>query len=455
MKRATPKLDGKSALTARGVAWHVLERVDRDRAFAELVLHAALRDSDLERRDRALATELCYGTLRLRGRVDAALGQTLNRPLQRIEPRLKSLLRLGAYQILELEGLRNAAIVDESVKLARSRGLDRASGLVNAALRAVVRRVESGDLRYPDPQEDPLGYLRDWGSLPEWLAERWLQEFGFAEASALAEACTRAPPRTVRVSPGVDRGEVVARLGGRLGRYAPDAVTNLARDPVRDPAFAAGEITVQDEASQLVPLLLGAEQGETVVDCCAAPGTKAVQLAQQVGPHGEVVALELHRNRLQLIYRAASRLRLENLRVLQRDAAKGFDLQGRMRFSRILVDAPCTGLGTLRRNPDARWGLDPREIPRAADRSTALLRSCARYVESGGVLVYSVCTFTPEETTGVVGRFLEVHTDFKQEDARPYLPEAAGPLVDRTGALATFPHRHGCDGFFAVRLVKT
>ncbi len=451
----TYKLDPKLARTARGLAWHVLERVERDRAFAELALHAALRDSDLAKRDRALATELCYGTLRLRGRLDAALAQALDRPLNRVEPRVWSLLRLGAYQLLELDGVRNASVVDESVKLARNRGLERASGFVNAVLRALARRVEGEGVRYPDPKLDPAGYLRDWGSLPEWLADRWLSQFGLEQATALAEACTRAPPRSVRVSPGVDADEVARRLGGRRGRFGPDTITGLTRDPVRDPGFARGEHTVQDEASQLVPLLLGAQPGDTVVDCCAAPGTKAVQLAQQVGPGGEVVALELHRNRLALIHQAARRLRLSNLRVLQRDAAKGFDLQGKLRFSGILVDAPCTGLGTLRRNPDARWRLVRGEVPRAAERSLSLLSSCARYVESGGVLVYSVCTFTPEETSGVVARFLESHSDFKQEDARAHLPAAAADLVDRSGALATFPHRHRCDGFYAARLVRT
>ncbi len=204
-----------------------------------------------------------------------------------------------------------------------------------------------------------------------------------------------------------------------------------------------------------IPTVWAATGSRPPVPHAAHAATAAVQLAQQVGPRGEVVALELHRSRLALIHKAASRLGLSNLRVLQRDAAKGFDLQGRIRFSHILVDAPCTGLGTLRRNPDARWRLRPEEIDRSADRSYALLRSCARYVESGGVLVYSVCTFSPEETSGVVGRFLETHADFKQEDVRAHLPETAGELVDKSGALATFPHRHGCDGFFAARLVKT
>ncbi len=432
----------------------MLERVSRDRAFAELALHGALRDSDLPRRDRALATELVYGTLRLRGRLDAVLAQTLDRPLKRVEPRLLNLLRLGTYQIVCLERMPNSAVVNESVELARARDLARAASFVNAVLRQVCRRSEAGSLSFPKLHDDPLGHLVQWGSLPDWLAERWLQQFGPGRAAALAEACTRAPPRTIRVSAGFDRDATASRLRGRPTRYAPSGVTGLGRDPVADPGFLRGEFTVQDEASQLVPLLLDAQPGQTVVDCCAAPGTKSVQLAEQVGPKGEVIALELHPSRLSLIHRAAGRLGLSNLRVLPRDAAKGFDLQGKLRFPGILVDAPCSGLGTLRRNPDARWRLRPEEIERGARRGLAILSSAARYVENGGALVYSVCTFTPEETTGVIAGFLGSHPDFRIDDPRPYLSPAAAELVDEANALVTLPQEHGCDGFWAVRLVR-
>jgi len=429
-------------------------RVERDRAFADLVLHAALRDSGLERRERAFATELAYGCLRLRGRIDAVLGQCLDRDLASSQSGVRNLLRLGAYQILFLSRVRNAAAVSETVELARAKGMEYAAGFLNAVLRQLARRAQAGRLDFPDPKEDPVGHLTDWGSLPAWLAERWLAELGPRDALALAEVCTKAPPRTIRVSAGVDREAVARRLRGRPCRFAPQGVTGLQLDPVLDPGFERGEHSVQDEASQLMPLMLGAESGESVVDCCAAPGGKAVQLAEQVGPKGEVIALELHDTRLALIRRAARRLRLENLRVLQRDASKSFDLRGQLRFKRILVDAPCSGLGTLRRNPDARWRVLPEDLPRWAERGLALLSSAARYVEDGGVLVYSVCTHTPEETVTLITRFLEQQSDFRLDDPRPYLPPAAAVLVDSAGALRTWPHRHGCDGFYAVRLVK-
>jgi 16S rRNA (cytosine967-C5)-methyltransferase len=248
------------------------------------------------------------------------LEQSLDRPLHRVEPRLQSLLRLGTYQVLCLD-IHPAAVVDESVKLARGNGMERSASFVNAVLRQVCRRVEARKLEFPSLADDPKGHLVHWGSLPEWLAERWLAQLGAEGAAALAQACNKAPPRTIRLSAGVDPEAVTRRLGGRATRWAPAGVTGLARDPVSDPGFERGDFTVQDEASQLVPLLLGAEPGECVVDCCAAPGTKSAQLAEIVGPKGEVIALELHASRLSLIWRSAGRLGLRNLRVLERDAA--------------------------------------------------------------------------------------------------------------------------------------
>jgi 16S rRNA (cytosine967-C5)-methyltransferase len=438
--------------TARAIAWEVLVRVERDGAFADRALDALLKDAPIDRRDRALATELAYGALRTRGRLDAALRTVLDKPLDRLERRVANLLRLGAYQILYLDAVPDAAAVSECVQLARVAGLDWASGLVNAVLRQVARRRDS--LPEPDRDADPAAFLCDACSIPRWLAERWLAELGLLEAEALARSQLEAPPRTVRLSPGVDAQAVLRRLGGRRCRFAPDGLTDLAGDPLRDPGFARGELTPQDEASQLVPLLLGDVREQTVVDACAAPGTKSVQLAQAVGPKGEVIALDRHASRLGLIHRAAQRLGLANLRILERDAARGFDLQGRLRFRHILVDAPCSGLGALRRNPDARWRIGPEEIPRLADGALELLRSAARYVDEGGALAYSVCTGTPEETGQVVARFLRREPAFRLDDPRPWLPAAAHELVDAGGALRTLPHRHGCDGFFACRLVR-
>jgi 16S rRNA (cytosine967-C5)-methyltransferase len=430
----------------------VLVRVERDGAYADLVLHSQLQRSDMQRRDRALATELSYGTLRMRGRVDYVLQHVLDRDLDKLEPRARNLLRLGAYQVLFCTGIRDSAAVSESVELAKRTGLERAAGLVNAVLRQVAKNALS--IRYPDFEEDPIAYLMHWGSLPRWIAERWLETLGPMDARALAEASLRHPPRTVRVSQGADLDAVSRRLHGRRCRFAPRGVTDLRFDPVGAPGFPQGEFAVQDEASQLVPLLLGAMEGDTVVDCCAAPGGKACQLAEQVGPKGEVIAFDIHRGRLGLISREATRLGLSNLRPLERDAVQGFDLRGQQKFKRILVDAPCTGLGVLRRNPDARWRLSPEDIPRMAERQLALLRSVCRYLDDEGALVYSVCSVDPAETTGVVSQLLESESGLRVDDPRPFLPEAAHVLVGEDEALQTLPHEHGCDGFYAVRLVR-
>ena len=332
--------------------------------------------------------------------------------------------------------------------------LARATGLTNAVLRSLARLVESGELRFPALADDPVGHLSQWLSLPRWLAERWLAELGPQSAAALAETCLGPPPRTVRVALHVDRDALARELRGQPTRFAPRGITGLARDPVGESTFTRGEISVQDEASQLVPLLLGAGSGDVVVDCCAAPGTKTAQLAELVGERGEVIALELHESRIGLIRRALERTGARNVRVLQRDVRQGFDLQGPLQYRYLLVDAPCSGLGTLRRNPDARWRLTPEDVGRSAEGALAILTSVARYAGPGGVVVYSVCTFTPEETSQVVESFLASHPDFRLDDPRRFLPESAEKLVDADLAMRTWPHLHGCDGFYAVRLVK-
>ena len=435
------------------MALRVLDRVEQEAAYADLALHGELSKARLEPRHRALATELSYGSLRLRGRLDASLAQVCDRELSGLDPTVRNTLRLGAYQLLFLSRIHDGAAVDESVKLARAAGHSRATGFVNAVLRRLAK--DRDRLQFPVLEQDPLGFLETVGSLPKWLAERWLSELGPKEAAELAKACNRRPPRTVRVSPGSDPQALAKHLDGKLCRYAPHGITDLSRDPLGDASFKRGQITLQDEASQLVVQLLDPRPDEAVLDCCAAPGTKTAQIAQAVGPRGEVVALELHSRRLSLIHGNLERHGLANTRVLQRDATGILDLRGKTRFSKILVDAPCTGLGVLARNPDARWRLQPEDISRSAELQLKLLESAGRYTERGGVCVYSVCTLTPEETSGVTEAFLARNSEFKISNAAEFLKPEANELVDSSGALRTWPHRHSCDGFYAVRLQRS
>lgn len=434
----------------------MLERVQRAGAYADLALHGALATSPLPAGDRAFAMDLVYGTLRWRNRIDFLLRHVLDRDLERLEPLVASALRLGAYQIACAERVPSRAAVDESVRCLRAAGLERATGLANAVLRRLA--AEHADIALPALADDPVGHLTFTLSLPEWIAERWLAAFGPEEAAALARASNEAPPLTVRANP--QRVRPAALLEELRARFPEAAPCRHARgglrlgrrgNPALDPAFRAGRFTVQDEASQLVAALVGAAPGERVLDACAAPGGKASALAERVGERGRVVALDRHARRLDLLRRDARRLGLQNLDVHCRDAAQPLLDLGV--FDRALVDAPCSGLGTLRRNPDARWRVQPRDPERLARAQGALLRAAAAVVGPGGALVYSTCTLLPEENEEVVESFLADTPEFRLAPPEA-LPDDVRGVLGSDGTLRCLPHRHDTDGFFAARLER-
>jgi len=443
---------------ARQLALRVLERVERAGAYADVLLHALLGRGDLAAADRAFATDLVQGTLRWRGHLDFLLAQVLDRDQGKLEPLVANALRLGAYQIVLSQGRTPPQVaVDESVRCVRAAGAERATGLVNAVLRRLAAEYKT--IALPDPERDPLGFLIHALSLPAWLAARWLEIHGPEEAVALARACNEIPPLVVRANRlRADRDALLAELRERFPeaeacRFARDGVRLGRRgNPALDPAFLAGRFTVQDEASQLVAALVDPRAGDRVLDVCAAPGGKATALAERLAGEGLVVALDRHARRLDLVSRHARRLGLENLRCTVRDAARPLaDLCSERGFDRVLVDAPCSGLGTLRRNPDARWRIGPAEPARLAETQLAILRQAAATLVPGGVLVYSTCTLLPEENESTVEAFLAEAPRFRQmgpEEA----PDEARPLVGPDGFFRSFPHRHDADGFFAARL---
>jgi len=443
----------------RLLALRVLERVERSGAFADLMLHAALGRSRLAAPDRAFATELVYGTLRWRGRLDFLLSKVVDRRLDRLDSYVANALRLGAYQLVVAERVPVTAAVDESVRCVRAAGLERATGLVNAVLRRLAERHRAIEL--PALEADPLAHLTHVLSLPAWLAERWLALYGPEEAAALAQASNRPPPLTVRANPHrQSRDELLAELRARFPeaeacRHAPRGIV-LGRRGVAalDPAFSEGRFTVQDEAAQLVVSLLDPRPGERVLDLCAAPGGKATAIAEDVGRDGAVVAVDRHAGRLDLVRRAARRLGLPGLTALVRDATRPLaDLAADGPFDRVLVDAPCSGLGTLRRNSDARWRVAPDDPARLAEAQRAMLAQAARVLRPGGVLVYSTCTMLPEENEEVLQAFLADAGDFALTP-REALPGPVRELVGGDGLLRTTPHRHDMDGFVAARLER-
>ena len=445
---------------ARALALRVLQRVEESGAYADLALHAALTRSQLDARDRAFATELVYGTLRWRGRLDFLLAQVTGRPLARLEHHIVQVLRLGAYQLVFCDRVPDAAAVSESVRLAHDAGAGRAAGLVNAALRRLAR--ERNAIALPTLAEDPVAHLMHALSFPRWIAERWIAAFGAQEAAALADASNATPPRTLRANRRrIGRDALLAELRERFPlasacRFAPVGVTVGRRgDPADDPAFQEGRMTVQDEASQLVVELLDPQPGERVLDACAAPGAKATAIAERVGDAGQVVALDRNERRLGLVARDAARLGLDNLRVLRADAT-AVEIEGidGMRFDRILVDAPCSGLGALRRNPDARWRVQPDAIAQLAAVQGAILGAVAKRLKPGGTLVYSTCTLCPEENDDVVNGLLASVPELRRASAAT-IPPSLRALVGPDAVLRCWPQHHDTDGFFAARIERS
>lgn len=450
-----PSVAPSDALSARTLALEVLLRVHGGGAFADVTLASALATSELATRDRAFASRLVYGTLAWQRRLDWQLAHLANRDPATLEPPVLAILRLGLHQITLLDRVPDHAAVATSVDLAK-RHAPAASGLVNAVLRRAARERDRLATVLPDPAADPVEHLAVAASHPTWLVERWVRRFGLDETRALLAADNDAAPTVLRARPG-ERDALLERLAAagiacEAGRFAPDALRVQGTDPHALAGWATGELSVQEEASQLVVRLLDPLPGMRVLDACAAPGGKSAYSGELMAGSGLVVAVDQRRRGARAIARNAARLGLANVAALALDARGADAALAAARFDRILVDAPCSGLGTLRAHPEIRWRRTPQDLDRLAVQQASILESVTPLVAPGGVIVYSTCTLTDEENEGVVGPWLAAHPELEREDARDHLPASARDVVDASGSLCTLPHRDGLDGFFAVRV---
>ncbi|MGQ0804019.1 MAG: 16S rRNA (cytosine(967)-C(5))-methyltransferase RsmB [Actinomycetota bacterium] len=427
--------------SARAVALDVLVRVEAG-AYSNLLLPAALRESGLAPRDRSFATDLVYGTLRGRRALDHRLGPALDRSIDALDPPVRAALRLGVYQLVS--GVPAHAAVGETVEVAPRR----ARALVNA----VLRRVATTGPPWSLPEGDDVVAIGTRLSYPDWLVERLISELGRGDALAtLAAGNDPAPvtlrPNLLRTTPD-ELARELATGGATVARGGLDTGAVTARglgDPARVAAVTESRATPQDEASQAVVTLLAPEPGDLVLDTCAAPGGKATAAAERVGDTGTVVAADVHAGRLALVGRAAARLGLAIEPVVA--DGRALPVSGRV-FDRVLVDAPCTGLGVLRRRPEARWRVEPDQARVLATLQRELLGEAARVVRPGGTLVYSVCTLTREETIGVdewsAAELPELVA--LEPPGAPWRPWGRGGLL--------LPHDAGTDGMFVLRLYR-
>ena len=438
-------------MNAREIAFDVLRRVEEGGAYASRALDAALDQAGaIDPRETALATELVYGTLRRALQLDAAMAPHSRRAVDQVDPAARVALRLGAYQLLFLRTPAHAA-VGETVALVKGVDHGRAAGYVNAVLRSLSRAPSPPS---PPPADlDPVANLAVSESLPGWLATEWIAWLGEARARSLAAAMNRPAPLVLR-SP--RRSELLARLGSsgieaRATLRSPHGVS-IAGASVEQVSRAATEIPfqVQDESAQLVTLFAAGDLVDRpvrVLDLCAAPGGKAFHLAEILPPGSEVVAVEMHPRKADALRREAERRGHAGLRVICADGSKPIAGLEPASFDAVLVDAPCSGLGTLRRHPELKLRRVAADLPRFADLQEAILRSALRYAKPGAAVTYSVCALSRTEGPDLIARF--------SGTARRAPPPATIPadLLTPEGDLLTLPDLHGGDGFFAARLV--
>ena len=445
----SPVLKAGPVSQARYEAVRILVRVEQDKAFADIALEHALDQARLDPRDASLCTELVYGTLRWRRHLDWRLMPHSNRPLAKLDPWVRALLRLTAYQILFLDRVPRWAAVDEAVSLARLKS--RAPGpaeFVNAVLRSLTRA--SGPPPLPSSPVEAAGVR--W-AFPDWIAERWIAERGQRDAEALMAAMNERPATTIRANRlRITRDALAARLRDeelaetRPTALAPDGLIVERGLVARWAAFTEGWCTIQDEASMLIGRLLAPEPGELIADACAAPGTKSTHLAELMDNRGKIVAIDPQAARLRLVGKAAARL---GVHIIEPHTAPVSMIAPRFRArcDRVLVDAPCSNLGVLRRNPDVKWGRSADDIGRLRAKQRGILASAAAMVKPGGRLVYATCSLEPEENEDVVQALLEHAGEWVVDSPADF---AVAP--DAAGFIRCLPHVHGTDGFTAIRL---
>lgn len=439
---------------ARTAAYEVLRRIAPGRADLQTAL-SQLRDALADERDRALATEIVVGTQRWRGRLDYLIAHAANRPLERLDPEVIDILRISLYQLLHLTRVPASAVVDDAVNLTKKAGKKSASGLVNAVLRSLSRRRAALPLpaRPADDanRADLLDYLSITLSHPRWLVERWVDRVGATRTEAWLHFNNTPPPLSLRVRRGHSRDALLAQLHAsdvtaRPTTYAPDGIVVDRGGGTAD--LLANDVIVQDEASQVVALLAGERPGPLVLDTCAAPGGKATAVAGSLGSGELLIACERRNRRIALLGRQIEAVGATNIRIVQTDAAR--PLPFRPVFGTVFVDAPCSGLGTLRRDPDIRWSRTEADLAALAQTQHAMLTHAAQVVRPGGRLVYATCSSEPEENEMIARAFLATHPDFSPLAAPAAHQAIASDLADSEGWLRTEPDRHGLELFFGA-----
>ena len=436
----------------RGLAVKILNRVERTDAYLNRLLDNEMKNTELEGPDKALLFEIVHGVVRWMGRLDWILNGFYKGTFSKAIPNLKNGLRVALYQILFLERVPDYAAVNEAVEFVKKLQGPKPAGLTNAVLRNIIRSKDS--IRYPNPEEDLVGYLSAYYSHPSWMVKRYLARFGREETEELLIANNEKPYLTLRVNAIRTNPEEFKTLLQSVnlkfssGRYLPEffKLQNLTNITAWE-YFIKGYFNIQDESAGLACRLLQVRDGMRVLDLCAAPGGKTAYIAALMHGQGQIIALDQYDSRLKILRKNMQRLGLKIVHTVETDALEYNDDL----FDRVLADVPCMGSGTLSKKPDIKWKKDIFDLRATNDLQYQLLCKAASLVKPGGIVVYSTCSIEPEENYKVVERFLLENPKFILESAKDKFPDE---ILEEHGCIQTYPHKHKMDGAFAAKLIR-
>ena len=440
----------KQPKKTREIALEALEKIEKQQTYSNLLLNDLIRKYRLTGPDVGLLTELVYGTLQRKMALDYFLQPFLK---TKIETWVRHLLQLTIYQNVYLDKVPERAAIHEAVEIAKQRGHRGIAGMVNAILRSMQRK----GLPSLEMIEDPIEKIAIATSHPQWLVHRWVQQYGYEKTAAMCEKNVTAPTQTARVNTTkATRKEVIEMLRGEGYQVEESPMLEEAIQAVKgnlaySQAYRNGLLTIQDESSMIVAYALQLDKNQSVLDTCAAPGGKATHIAERLRCTGNVTALDIHEHKIKLIRQQAERLDLSNISTKILDSRNVADYFAEESFDRILVDAPCSGLGVIRRKPDIKYTKSQQDISSLQKVQLSILDAAAPLLKKGGVLVYSTCTVDKLENDAVVSHFLQQHSDFEAYDLRvpaAFIPFVAGHMMQ------IFPQDFNGDGFFISSLRK-
>lgn len=443
--------------SARKLAFIALRQIMYHKAFTDVALDRVLHKSGLKGSDRGLVAELVYGTVRRQKTLDAIINQFGSKPVEQQPPDLRVLLQLGLYQIRYLDSIPASAAVNTTVELAKDNRLGKLAGVVNGCLRQYLRsQAKQGDPLIL-PEDQPKKFALKY-SFPEWLINTWLGQFGETETEALCEWFNRPATLDLRVNPLQSSLETLQTLFINAGVKC-EAIAHLPhalrltekRGMIQNlPGYKEGWWTIQDASAQLVTHLLDPQPKEVIIDACAAPGGKTTHIAELMGDEGTIWASDKYKSRINKIEQNARRLNLSMIRTLIGDSREY--PQFRQMADRVLLDVPCSGLGTLHKRPDIRWQQTPEKISELTKLQLELLEAGSKWVKPNGCLVYSTCTINPAENGAIATQFLENNPDWQITKPRENSP--AHSFLSAKGWIEVLPHKHNMDGFFMVKFQR-